>query len=93
MAQRRGYGEGSIKKMPNGRWRARVRLGRDVVNGKDLHPVFYGDTKGEAQDKMQRAIQLYEKGKDDEAMDIFMEVLVRGDPAEKALANLDEDDF
>lgn len=37
--------------------------------------------------QMQLAIQYYEKGDDMQAMDRFMDILTRGDPAERSLAN------
>lgn len=36
---------------------------------------------------MEQAIRLYHEGEDSEAMDRFMDILVKGTPAEKALAN------
>ncbi len=36
---------------------------------------------------MEQAIRLYHEGQDTEAMDRFMEILVKGTPSEKALAN------
>lgn len=36
---------------------------------------------------MEQAIRLYHEGQDSEAMDRFMDILVKGTPAEKALAN------
>jgi len=36
---------------------------------------------------MDRAVRLYEEGKDDDGLDLFMDVLVQGDPSQKALAN------
>jgi len=36
---------------------------------------------------MQTAIELFEKGRDLEAMDRFMDILVKGDPAERPIAN------
>lgn len=36
---------------------------------------------------MEQAIRLYHEGQDSEAMDRFMDILIKGTPAEKALAN------
>ncbi len=37
--------------------------------------------------EMEQAIRLYQEGKDNDAMDRFMDILVKGSPSEKALAN------
>ncbi|MBI4051777.1 MAG: OmpA family protein [Elusimicrobia bacterium] len=49
----------------------------------------FGSEQGGSQlsREMELAIRLYNRGKDEEAMDRFMNILVRGDPNEKALAN------
>lgn len=36
---------------------------------------------------MEQAIRLYQEGKDNDAMDRFMDILVKGSPSEKSLAN------
>lgn len=37
--------------------------------------------------EMEQAIRLYQEGKDNDAMDRFMNILIKGSPAEKSLAN------
>lgn len=37
--------------------------------------------------EMEQAIRLYQEGKDNDAMDRFMDIMVKGSPSEKALAN------
>ncbi|PIS46797.1 MAG: hypothetical protein COT17_06745 [Elusimicrobia bacterium CG08_land_8_20_14_0_20_51_18] len=37
--------------------------------------------------EMEQAIRLYQEGKDNDAMDRFMDILVKGSPSEKSLAN------
>src|SRR5262245_22093453 len=52
--RRRGRGEGSITKRPDGRWMARVDLGwRD---GKRRYKAYYGRTRAAVQDKLRKAI-------------------------------------
>lgn len=54
MAGRRGRGEGSITKRPDGRWMARVDLGwRD---GKRRYKAYYGRTRATVQDKLRKAL-------------------------------------
>ena len=45
------------------------------------------DTSGGMSRSMEQAIRLYRAGENTEAMDRFMDILVKGSPAEKALAN------
>ncbi|MDD5207977.1 MAG: hypothetical protein PHV36_01185 [Elusimicrobiales bacterium] len=44
-------------------------------------------SKGGISRSMEQAIRLYHEGEDTEAMDRFMQILVKGTPSEKALAN------
>ncbi len=37
--------------------------------------------------EMEQAIRLYQEGKDNDAMDRFMDILIKGSPSEKSLAN------
>ena len=46
-----------------------------------------GGAKPSLSRQMQMAIQFYEKGDDMRAMDRFMEILTKGDPSERSLAN------
>ncbi|MDQ7773377.1 MAG: OmpA family protein [Elusimicrobiales bacterium] len=53
--------------------------GRSVVSGQQI-------PQGVSR-PMEQAIRLYHQGQDNEAMDRFMDILMRGTPSEKALAN------
>lgn len=52
---KRGQGEGSISKRPDGTWWARISLGRDE-NGKQRRKAFYGKTRKEVQEKLTTAL-------------------------------------
>jgi integrase len=52
--QRRGRGEGTITQLPDGRWRARLSLGKRK-DGKRRRRVFYGKTKAEVLEKLRKA--------------------------------------
>src|SRR6266540_119838 len=58
--KRRGYGEGSITKLGDGRWQGRVDLG--YVKGKRKRKAVYGATKREVQEKLAKARHLHEQG-------------------------------
>jgi integrase len=58
--RRRRRGEGSITQLPDGRWRAELRVGK--VNGKHVRRKFYGKTLREAQAKLDEAKQRRAKG-------------------------------
>ena len=51
MARRRGNGEGSIYRTPNGQWCAALTIGYDG-NGKRRRRYLYGRTKGEVLEKL-----------------------------------------
>ena len=51
---RRGRGEGTITQLPDGRWRARLSLGKRK-DGKRRRRVFYGKTKAEVLEKLRDA--------------------------------------
>jgi len=55
MANKRGNGEGSISKRPDGTWWARITIGVDK-NGKQKRKAFYGKTRQEVQKKMTSAL-------------------------------------
>lgn len=55
MANKRGNGEGSISKRPDGTWWARITIGVDK-NGKQKRKAFYGKTRQEVQKKMTAAL-------------------------------------
>src|SRR6266542_6227974 len=50
---RRGHGEGSITRLPDGRWQARLDLG--WVNGKRRRKAFFGRTRKDAVAKLNAA--------------------------------------
>lgn len=54
--RRRGNNEGSIYKMPDGRWRAAVSVGKDV-NGKPKRKVFTKATRHEVQSELTKALR------------------------------------
>ncbi len=61
MANKRGQGEGSISKRPDGTWWARITLGKDE-NGKQKRKAFYGKTRKEVQEKLTIALDEHNKG-------------------------------
>jgi integrase len=52
---KRGQGAGTISKLSNGSWWARVTVGKDE-NGKQKRKAFYGKTRKEVQDKLTAAL-------------------------------------
>ncbi len=60
MAKRRGNNEGSITRLPDGRWQARIGLG--YVNGTRIRKAFFGKTRQEAARKLNRALADRERG-------------------------------
>lgn len=52
---KRGQGEGSISKRPDGTWWARITIGSDE-NGKQKRKAFYGKTRKEVQEKLTAAL-------------------------------------
>lgn len=53
---KRGNGEGSICKRPDGRWQGCVTLGRND-NGRLLRKYFYGKTRKDVADKINHALE------------------------------------
>lgn len=51
---RNAQGGGSIRQRPDGRWEARVTLGRDPGTGKQIQKSLYGKTQKEVVQKMQK---------------------------------------
>lgn len=51
---RRGKGEGTIRKRPDGRYEARIVLGHDPGTGKPIRKSVYGKTQKEVRQQMQR---------------------------------------
>lgn len=58
---KRGQGEGSISRRPNGTWWARVTVGKDE-NGKQKRQAFYGKTRKEVQEKLTEAVNGVNQG-------------------------------
>src|SRR5690348_12071207 len=56
MARRRGNGDGSVRKRPNGLWEARATLPDGTRRS------FYGDTRQEAANKLRDALHDVSKG-------------------------------
>lgn len=52
---KRGQGEGTISKRPDGTWWARITVGRDT-EGKQKRRAFYGKTRKEVQEKLTAAL-------------------------------------
>lgn len=59
MAKRRGNQEGSITQLPDGRWQARITY---YEGGIRKRKAFYGRTRKEAQEKLQRALADLQRG-------------------------------
>jgi integrase len=57
---RRGHGEGSITRLPDGRWQA--RLDRGWVDGKRVRKAYFGKTRVEAAHKLNQALADKERG-------------------------------
>jgi len=51
MGRKRGQGEGSIRKRPDGKWEARYSHGRNA-EGKQIQKSLYGKTRKEVQEKL-----------------------------------------
>lgn len=60
MGRRRGQGEGSIYRRSDGRWEAKVELGR--VGGKRVRKSFYGKTRREVQEKLTAFLSAQRQG-------------------------------
>lgn len=52
---KRGQGEGTISKRPDGTWWARITIGR-TADGKQKRKAFYGKTRKEVQEKLTAAL-------------------------------------
>lgn len=52
---KRGQGEGSISKRPDGTWWARITVGK-TPDGKQKRKAFYGKTRKEVQEKLTKAL-------------------------------------
>ncbi|WDU82823.1 hypothetical protein [Caloramator sp. Dgby_cultured_2] len=61
MPKKRGNNEGTIYKRPNGTWCGQITLGRKE-DGKLKRLTFYGKTRQEVADKINKAINSYNAG-------------------------------
>ena len=61
MAKKRKYGSGTVRKRSDGRWEARVTVGK-TENGKFKTKSFYGKTQQEAEQKREAFIQSSKRG-------------------------------
>lgn len=62
MAKRRGNGEGSIYKRKDGSWMASISAGIDPATGKTKRKTFYGKTRKEAAEKMNKTLHEIKTG-------------------------------
>ena len=53
---KRGNGEGSVCRRPDGRWQGSITIGRDD-RGRIIRKYFYGKTRKETSEKLNRAIE------------------------------------
>ncbi|QCX33507.1 site-specific integrase [Caloramator sp. E03] len=61
MPKKRGNNEGTIYRRPNGLWCAQITLGRDEM-GKLKRMTFYGKTRQEVSEKINKALTSYSAG-------------------------------
>jgi hypothetical protein len=61
-AKRRGNNEGSITRRKDGRYLARITIGRDPMTGKLNRVSFYGKTRQEVADKLNQALSDRSRG-------------------------------
>jgi len=54
---------GSIRKRPDGRWEARITLGRDPGTGKQVQRSVYGSSQSEVRKKLLELTQDRDDGK------------------------------
>lgn len=59
---KRGNGEGSISKRPDGRWQGQVSLGRNIITGKVTRKTIYGKTRKEVSDKIKIILSDQQRG-------------------------------
>ena len=62
MAKRRGNNEGSIVKRNDGRWMARISVGRDPKSGTLKRAYFYGKTRQEVAEQLTKALHDHKQG-------------------------------
>ena len=59
---RNAQGGGTIRQRPDGRWEARITLGRDPGTGKQRQKSIYGATQKEVLQKMKKALVELDEG-------------------------------
>lgn len=62
MGRKRGNNEGTVTKRKDGRWEARITVGRDPQTGKLKRICLYGKTRQEVADQMARALSDISRG-------------------------------
>ncbi|MBT9260206.1 MAG: hypothetical protein KM310_10745 [Clostridiales bacterium] len=62
MARKRGHGEGTIYRRPDGRWCAQVTVGYDPETGRPKRRTVYGRTRQEVAEKMARVMAEAQQG-------------------------------
>lgn len=62
MGKKRGNNEGSITKRNDGRWMARITIGRNPETGQLKRAYFYGKTRQEVADQMAKALSDISRG-------------------------------
>jgi len=62
MAKKRSNGEGSICRRSDGTWQAQATVGFDPATGKSKRKTFYGKTRKEVVDKMQKVLVEFKTG-------------------------------
>jgi integrase len=62
VAKRRGNNEGNIIKRNDGRWMARISIGRDPATGTLKRATFYGKTRQEVAGKLTKALHDQSRG-------------------------------
>lgn len=73
--QNRGHNEGSIFQRKDGRWEARMTLG--WKDGKLQRKSFYGKTRSEVHEKLQRAMQDLQRGQEPVSERLTVETYLR----------------
>lgn len=62
MAKKRGNNEGTIYRRKDGTWCSQITIGRDPKAGKEKRVTFYGKTRQEAADKLNKALNDVKQG-------------------------------
>lgn len=62
MSKRAAQGGGTIRQRPDGRWEARITVGRDPGTGKQIQRSIYGDTQQEVRKKLAQTVAAVDNG-------------------------------